>query len=95
MGGLMVVRGFAVVPHVRPESWSTTVERFVAWAPDGLGALGLAEQTGVIEEPVPPGGEALHWRVVGPGQAHWLAAPGAETVVARSGEWIETPVIPL
>ena len=34
-------------------------------------------------------------RVVGPGEARWLPAPGGETLVARSGEMIETPVIPL
>ena len=34
--------------------------------------------------------------VVGPGEARWLADPeGGETVVARSGEVIETPVIAL
>ena len=95
MGGLMVVRGFAVVPHAKPETWEATAARFVAWAPDGLGALGLAERTGVIEEP--PGPDATHvgWRVVGPGEAFWMPAPGAGTVTARAGERLETPVIPL
>ena len=80
----------------RASTWAATVERFAAWAPPGLGALGLAEQTGVIEQPLAPGSETISWRVVGPGEARWLAHPdGGETVVARSGEVIETPVIPL
>jgi len=95
MAGLMVVHGLVVVPHALAATWSNTIERFHAWAPEGLGALGLAEQTGVIEQPVPPGGAAIPWRVVGPGEARWLPIPGGETLVARSGETIETPVIPL
>lgn len=95
MGGLMVVRGFAVVPHARAATWTDTVERFAAWAPDGLGALGLAEQTGVIEEPAGLGHATIIWRVVGPGEARWLPARGGETQVAHDGERIETPVIPL
>jgi hypothetical protein len=95
MAGLMVVRGLAVVPHVQAATWEKTIERFRAWAPDGLGALGLAEQTGVISEDVPPGGATIPWRVVGPGEARWLADVSGETVVARSGERIETPLIPL
>ena len=78
------------------ETWAATAERFAAWAPPGLGALGLAEQTGVIEEPLAPGSATVPWRVVGPGEARWLADPeGGETIVARSGEVISTPVIPL
>lgn len=97
MGGLRLVQGFVVVPHAQEATWSSTIERFAAWAPEGLGALGLSEQTGVIEEPVVPGSLTLEWRVVGPGEARWLADPvhGAETVVARSGEVISTPVIAL
>ena len=95
MGGLMVVHGLVVVPHALGATWGTTIERFRAWAPEGLGALGLAEQTGVISEVVPPGGTAIPWRVVGPGEARWLAAVEGQTLVARSGEWIETPLIPL
>jgi len=96
LAGLKVVRGLVVVPHARASTWDATAERFAAWAPPGLGALGLAEQTGVIEEPSTPGNETIAWRVVGPGEARWLAHPGSgETVVARSGEVIETPVIPL
>ena len=95
MAGLMLVRGFAVVPHARAATWDDTVTRFGAWAPDGLGALGLAEQTGVIEEALAPEATTIGWRVVGPGEARWLPAPGRATLVARSGERFETPVIPL
>jgi cyanophycinase len=95
MAGLRVVRGIVVVPHAKAATWATTIERFGAWAPPGLGALGLAEQTGVIEEPELPGADSIGWRVVGPGEARWAAVPGAKTIVARSGELIETPVIPL
>jgi hypothetical protein len=95
MGGLMVVRGFAVVPHARAETWSATAARFAAWAPEGLGALGLSEQTGVIEDPVSLGPTHITWRVVGPGEARWQASPAADTLVVRSGGRFETPVIPL
>ena len=95
MGGLMVVHGIVVVPHAKESTWDATIDRFGAWAPDGLGALGLAEQTGVIEEPLVPGSATISWRVVGPGEARWLATRGGETIVARSGEVISTPVIPL
>jgi cyanophycinase-like exopeptidase len=97
MGGLRIVVGFVVVPHAREATWQATIERFVAWAPEGLGALGLAEQTGVIEEPVAPGSLTIDWRVVGPGVALWLADPvhGGESVVARSGNVISTPVVAL
>ena len=97
MGGLRLVQGFVVVPHAQEGTWSETIERFAAWAPEGLGALGLSEQTGVIEEPVAPGSLTLDWRVVGPGEALWLADPAhvGETVVARSGDVISTPVVAL
>lgn len=95
MAGLMVVRGLVVVPHALARTWATTIARFAAWAPEGLGALGLAELTGVIEEPITPASATIRWRVVGPGEVRWLADPAGETVVARSGEVIETPVIPL
>ena len=95
IAGLTVVHGIVVVPHVKPATWETTIERFRAWAPPGLGALGLAEQTGAIREPVVPGSATIGWRVVGPGEARWLPALGDETTVAQSGEVIEIPVIPL
>jgi hypothetical protein len=95
MGGLMVVRGFAVVPHAKAATWSETAARFVAWAPDGLAALGLSEQTGVIEEPMPLNATHITWRVVGPGEARWKASPETDTLVVPSGGRFETPVIPL
>jgi cyanophycinase len=95
MAGLMLVHGLAVIPHARRATWSKTIARFQAWVPEGVGGLGLGEQTGVIREPVPPGGTTIPWRVVGPGEAFWLRVPDGETVVARSGERIQTPVIPL
>jgi len=95
MAGLRLAPGIVVVPHARADTWDTTIVRFAAWAPEGLGALGLAEQTGVIEEPVERGSETLQWRVVGPGEVRWLQVRGGETLVARSGEVIATPVIPL
>jgi cyanophycinase-like exopeptidase len=95
MAGLRLVSGIVVVPHARAATWSTTIERFGAWAPPGLGALGLSEQTGVIEEPAVPGSPTIDWRVFGPGEARWLAEPGGPTIVARSGDVIATPVIPL
>ena len=40
-----------------------------------------------IEEPVDPGSETIRWRVVGPGEARWLADPRtARRSSARSGE---------
>jgi cyanophycinase len=95
IAGLMLVHGVVVVPHVKPATWETTCERFRAWAPPGLGALGLAEQTGAIRQPVVPGSATIAWRVVGPGEARWLPALGSETVVGRSGDLIQIPVIPL
>jgi cyanophycinase-like exopeptidase len=95
MAGLRIVRGIVVVPHARAATWAGLIERFGAWAPEGLGALGLAEQTAVIKEPMVPGSATIPWRVVGPGEVRWLAVPGGETLVARSGEVIATPVIPL
>jgi cyanophycinase-like exopeptidase len=96
MAGLHVVRGLVVVPHAQEATWAATIERFAAWAPEGLGALGLSEQTGVIEEPGRAGSLTVKWRVVGPGEARWLADPmRGKTVVARSGKRISTPVVAL
>ncbi len=95
MAGLMVVRGLVVVPHLNPATWSSTIERFRAWAPEGLGALGLSERTGVIQESLTPESETVRWRVVGPGEVRWLPVADGDTVIARAGELIETPVIPV
>ncbi len=95
VAGLRVVRGIVVVPHARAADWDATIERFAAWAPEGLSPLGLAEQTGVIEEPARPGSATVEWRVIGPGEALWLPVVGGETTVAKSGEVISTPFVPL
>jgi cyanophycinase-like exopeptidase len=97
MGGLHLVQRYVVVPHAHEENWSATIERFAAWAPEGLGALGLSEQTGVVEEPVRRRSLRIGWRVVGPGVALWLADPGhgGETVVAHAGDVISTSVVAL
>lgn len=95
IAGLRVVSGLVVIPHARAATWEATTERFAAWAPPGLGALGLPEQTGVIQEPAARGSSKIRWRVVGPGEARWLAVPGGKTVVAGSGRLLSTPVIPL
>jgi hypothetical protein len=51
----------------------------------------------VIEEPVAPGSLTIEWRVVGPGEARWMADPvrGRETVVVHPGGLISTPVVAL
>ena len=95
--GLGVVGGLLVVPHADEPRWSDALERFGGWAPGGLGAIGLGEQTGAITAAVGggPAGEAdtrrvIRWHIVGPGEVRWLSAPGARTVVARAGETILT-----
>jgi peptidase E len=97
MGGLHLAQGLVVVPHAQEATWAVTIERFAAWAPEGLAALGLSEQTGVIEERAKRGSLTIEWRVVGPGVALWQADPvnGGETVVARAGDIISTPVVAL
>ena len=82
-------------PTREAATWTATVERFAAWAPDGLGALGLAEQTGVIEEPAGPGSDhQLAGRRSGRGA---LAARRRARRAARSSlataSVIATPVI--
>ncbi|MEP6638208.1 MAG: hypothetical protein ABJC39_02575 [Chloroflexota bacterium] len=96
MAGLRVVRGIVVVPHARAADWSATIERFAAWAPEGLSPLGLAEQTGVIEEPrrTRTGSATVKWRVVGPGEALWQSVVGGRTKIASAGEVISTPFVP-
>ena len=97
MAGLQGRAGLVVVPHAREATWAATVERFVAWAPPGLGALGLAEMTGVIEEPLlaRQPDDVMARRRAGRGALAGGPRAGGETVVARSGEVISTPVIPL
>ena len=96
--GLGVVAGLLVVPHADAPRWSDALERFGSWAPAGLGAIGLGEQTGVITEDV--GGtwdgrtarRVVRWRVVGPGEVRWRASPAAETLVRQAGATIEISV---
>ena len=94
--GLGIVPGLLVVPHADHASWADALARFGGWAPAGLGALGLAEQTGAIAEDVtagPIGRDArrvIRWRVVGPGEVRWRASLAAETLVLQAGATIET-----
>ena len=94
--GLGVVAGLLVVPHADAPRWTDALERFGNWAPAGLGAIGLGEQTGIVTEDVdgagngPDGRRVIRWRVVGPGEVRWRSAPAAETLVARAGATIET-----
>ena len=85
---LGVVPGVIVAPHADATSWAHWVERFGASVPTGVGALGLAERTGVII----PGDGAGSWRVVGPGEVRWLSAGATDvgaTVIARAGEILD------
>ena len=98
--GLGIVPGLLVVPHADHASWSDAFERFGGWAPAGLGALGLAEQTGVIAEDLTEdltagpidrdAGRIIRWSIVGPGEVRWRASLAAETLVVRAGATFET-----
>jgi len=94
--GLGVVVGLLVVPHADEASWADALLRFGNWAPAGLGAIGLGEQTAIITDDVDgpvaePGLQrVIRWRVVGPGEVRWRAALAAETLVVRAGTTIET-----
>lgn len=90
IAGLAVVPGLIVVPHADEARWADALHRFGDAAPPGLGALGLAERTGVISDDVTT--DPITWRVVGPGEARWQAVRGGSTVVARGGETLQTPV---
>jgi cyanophycinase-like exopeptidase len=94
MPGLGVVPGLLVVPHADPDRWADVLERFGAAVPGGLGAMGLAEQTGVLAEEVSDGGGPIRWRVVGPGEVRWLPRRDGPTLVARSGDTFETGLPP-
>ena len=87
--GLGLVPGLFVVPHADGDRWASAVERFGGSAPVGLGALGLAERTGVIA--VDATTDPIVWRVVGPGEVRWQAVRGGPTAIVRSGETFETP----
>lgn len=98
--GLGIVAGLLVVPHADAPRWSDALERFGGWAPAGLGAIGLGEQTGIITDDVggaadrPAAPRVIRWRVVGSGEVRWRPTPDAKTLVARAGESIETGVPP-
>jgi cyanophycinase len=77
--GLGLVPGLAVVPHADAVSWERVLARFGALVPDDLGLLGLAERTGVLGRPGEP------WRVLGEGEARWLAPGAREPLVAEAG----------
>ena len=82
--GLGLVPGIIVAPHADGTSWARWVARFGGSVPAGVGALGLAERTGVI---VAAGG-AEPWQVIGEGEARWLPPNETDvgaTVVARDG----------
>jgi cyanophycinase len=78
--GLGVVDRLVVVPHATERSFGDAVARYRVWAPPDVGALGLAERTGVIGPPEGP------WRVVGEGSAYWLASSGASPLERASGD---------
>jgi len=94
--GLGFVAGLIVVPHADAPRWTDALARFGGWAPAGLGAIGLGEQTAVISRDVdgtaggPDAARVIRWRVVGPGEVRWRPSPDAETLVARDGATIET-----
>jgi cyanophycinase-like exopeptidase len=87
--GLGVVPNLFVAPHADADRWDSALERFGGPAPTDLGALGLAERTGVITDDIEA--DPIAWRVVGPGEVRWQAVRGGPTVIARSGETLETP----
>jgi cyanophycinase len=88
--GLALVPGLVVVPHADGGRWEAALERFGAMAPPALGALGLAERTGVITEEVAPATGPIAWRAVGPGEVHWQPDRGGPTIVARAGDTLTT-----
>jgi len=87
--GLDVVPGVVVVPHADAASWEAAVARFGAWAPAGLGSLGLGERTAAITDD--PTTDPIAWRVVGEGEVRWLAARGEAVAVYHPGDRFETP----
>ena len=91
--GLGVVPGLLVVPHADAGRWASVLERFAGAGPGGLGALGLAERTGVVSDgEAIDGGGPLRWRVVGEGEVRWRPVePDRPTLVLRDGDLLETP----
>ena len=87
--GLGVVPGLVVVPHADEASWTSSLERFGAWVPAGVGLLGVAERTAAIT--LDPTTDPVAWQVVGEGEVRWLAVRGGTPVVLRPGDRFETP----
>ena len=86
--GLGAVPGAIVAPHADAASWARWVARFAGLLPADVGALGLAERTGVIV----PGDRLGPWQVVGEGECRWLPAGETDpdaTVIARHGDTLE------
>jgi cyanophycinase-like exopeptidase len=87
--GFGIVRGILVVPHADEARWPDEVRRSTEHVPAGFGVLGLAERTAAITND--PQAPTIQWRIVGTGDARWVARPGAETIVAHAGALLETP----
>jgi allophanate hydrolase subunit 1 len=87
--GLGVVPGLIVVPHASEASWTSSLDRFGAWVPGGVGLFGIAERTAAIT--LDPTADPVEWRVVGEGEVRWLAARGGTPLVLRPGDRFETP----
>ena len=70
-----------VVPHATPDRVAgAPAERFRLLGDESIGVLLLAERTGVI------GADRGTWRVVGPGDVHWLAPRARDPVHAVEGD---------
>lgn len=87
--GLGIVPGLVVVPHADAASWASSLDRFGAWVPVGVGLLGVAERTAAIT--LDPTTDPVVWQVAGEGEVRWLAARGGTSVVLRAGDRFETP----
>jgi cyanophycinase-like exopeptidase len=81
--GLAVVPGLAVRPHADAATWASTVERFAAGVPAGLGLLGIPERTIAITDD--PDTDPIVWRVVGERDILWQPTRGGSTVATPPG----------
>ncbi len=86
--GFGLVPGILVVPHADARRWSREIERLAVHGPEDLGFMGLAERTAAITRDVTS--DPIRWRIVGEGQARWLARRASEAVIAGGGGTIET-----
>jgi len=89
LAGLDIVPGLVVVPHADEASWTSALERFGAWAPEGLHPIGLGERTAAITADATT--DPIVWRVVGAGEVRWMADLGAPALLLRPGDRFETP----